>query len=178
MAGGRGPVKSGTSTASDGSRAFAASTSLHSVTGRFSFPCVRRTCAVVQEAGLTAALEPEPGMAVETVADYLALRDQLGAAAPALCLDVGHLYVTGEGEPSDVIPGVANLLAQVHLEDMRRGIHEHLLPGQGEVDFVEVWQALTSASYQGAVCFELSRHSHMAPDALKICQVAWRSSHH
>ena len=139
---------------------------------------VQQTCAVVEEAGLTAALEPEPGMAVATVADYLGLRDLLGAAAPALCLDVGHLYVTGEGEPSDIIPGVANLLAQVHLEDMRRGIHEHLPPGQGEVDFGEVWQALTSAGYQGAVCFELSRHSHMAPEALRICQKAWRSSDH
>ncbi|MHC4515100.1 MAG: sugar phosphate isomerase/epimerase family protein [Planctomycetota bacterium] len=140
---------------------------------------VERTCAVVREAGLIPALEPEPGMAVETVAQYQALRnrlgDPLGVAAPALCLDVGHLYVTGEGEPADVIPGVANLLAQVHLEDMRRGVHEHLPPGEGEVDFGEVRQALTAIGYQGAVCFELSRHSHIAPAALKKCQVAWRS---
>jgi D-psicose/D-tagatose/L-ribulose 3-epimerase len=134
---------------------------------------VERTCQLVREAGLTPALEPEPGMAVETVADYLALRERLGTGAPALCLDVGHLYVTGEGEPEDLIPGVGELLAQVHLEDMRRGVHEHLLPGEGEVDFGQVRQALTAAGYGGAVCFELSRHSHMAPQALKICQVAW-----
>ncbi len=139
---------------------------------------VERACAVVREAGLTPALEPEPGMAVETVAQYQALRDRLGAVAPALCLDVGHLYVSGEGEPSDIIPEVANLLAQVHLEDMRRGVHEHLPPGQGEVDFGEVRQALVAAGYQGAVCFELSRHSHAAPETLKICQTAWRSSQH
>lgn len=135
---------------------------------------VERTCQAVRAAGLTPALEPEPGMAVETVADYQALRERLGEGGPALCLDVGHLYVTGEGEPEDVLPGVAGLLAQVHLEDMRRGVHEHLLPGEGEVDFGQVRQALTAAGYGGAVCFELSRHSHMAPQALKMCQVAWR----
>lgn len=138
---------------------------------------VERTCSLVREAGLTPALEPEPGMAVETVAQFQALRERLGEAGPALCLDVGHLYVTGEGEPQDLIPPVAGHLAQVHLEDIRRGVHEHLVPGQGEVDFGEVRQALTASGYQGPVCFELSRQSHMAPQALKICQVAWSPGH-
>jgi len=135
---------------------------------------VEHTCRLVRAAGLTPALEPEPGMAVETVADYLALRERLGGEAPALCLDVGHLYVTGEGEPADVIPRVAPVLSQVHLEDMRRGVHEHLPPGDGEVDFLQVRQALTAAKYRGAVCFELSRHSHVAPAVLKKCREAWR----
>ena len=136
---------------------------------------VALTCELVREAGLTPALEPEPGMAVATVDRFQEVAGQLGEAGPALCLEVGHLFVTGEGAPRDIIPGVAGDLAQVHLEDMRAGVHEHLLPGEGEVDFGEVRQALTSVGYQGAVCFELSRHSHMAVDALNICQDAWRS---
>ena len=64
---------------------------------------VAQTCELVAAAGLTAALEPEPGMAVETVADYLKLVDGLHAEGPALCLDIGHLYVTGEGEPGEIL---------------------------------------------------------------------------
>jgi sugar phosphate isomerase/epimerase len=112
-------------------------------------------------------------MAVETVADFLALRRELGIAELALCLDVGHLYVTGEGEPSQVVPLVKDMIAQVHLEDMRRGVHEHLIPGAGEVDFPAVRRALEAGNYAGPVCFELSRSSHQAPEALGVCRRAW-----
>lgn len=137
---------------------------------------VEAACEVIRAAGMTPALEPEPGMAVATVSDYLGLSEQLGSAAPSLCLDVGHLYVTGEGEPDEVIPPVGNRIAQVHLEDIRRGVHEHLLPGSGDVDFKLVRSVLKKISYDGPVCFELSRSSHLAPDAVQLCQRVWESS--
>lgn len=137
---------------------------------------VARACAAVREVGLTPAVEPEPGMAIATVADFLAVRERLdsGVADPKLCLDVGHLYVTGEGSPEAVIPSVADLLVQVHLEDIRHGVHEHLLPGEGDVNFPAVLSTLRSSSYDGPVCFELSRSSHLAPRALSVCASVWR----
>jgi sugar phosphate isomerase/epimerase len=136
---------------------------------------VARTCALARGAGLEPALEPEPGMAVATLADYGALCAALGAQAPALCLDVGHLYATGEAAPADAIGAWAGRLAQVHLEDMRRGVHEHLPPGEGEVDFRAVRSALAAAGYTGTVCFELSRSSHLGPQAMEICRACWES---
>ena len=137
---------------------------------------VAQTCAVVRDAGLEPALEPEPGMAIETLADYTALCATLGNTAPSLCLDVGHLYVTGEGDPATLITTHAHALAQVHLEDMRRGIHEHLPPGEGDVDFSAIRRALASTNYSGPVCFELSRSSHNAPASVEICHDTWAAS--
>lgn len=137
---------------------------------------VEAACERIRAEGLIPALEPEPGMAVSTVADYLSLSAQLGTAAPSLCLDVGHLYVSGEGEPGEVIPAVADRIAQVHLEDMRRGVHEHLIPGTGDVDFPAVRNALNKSGYSGPVCFELSRSSHLAPTAVQTCRGAWENS--
>lgn len=131
------------------------------------------TCEAIRAEGLTPSLEPEPGMAVETVRAYLRLRDELGGAAPSLTLDVGHLYAVWEGEPAAVIAEAAPFLAQVHLEDHRRGVHEHLAPGAGEVDFEMVLRALKDAGYEGGVCFELSRHSHCAPTAVAACRRLW-----
>lgn len=134
---------------------------------------IRATCAIVRAEGLTPSLEPEPGMAVETVADWQGVRRALGTEAPELTLDIGHLYAVWEGEPAQVIAGVAPFLRQVHLEDMRRGEHEHRLPGTGDVDFPSVLRALEEACYAGPVCFELSRSSHQAPTAVAACRELW-----
>ena len=99
---------------------------------------------------------------------------QLGDDAPAMTLDIGHLYVEWEGDPVTLVKASAPRLLQVHLEDMRRGVHEHLLPGTGEVDFVGVAAALKATGYRGPVCFELSRSSHQAPAAVTACRDLWR----
>jgi len=134
---------------------------------------VRRAAAVIRDEGLVPALEPEPGMAVETCGDYEALCTRLGTEAPRLALDVGHLYVAWEGEPAEVIRRHGGRIAQVHLEDMRRGEHVHLPPGDGEVDFPAVVSALRAIPYEGPVCFELSRDSHRAPEMLRRSSKLW-----
>jgi sugar phosphate isomerase/epimerase len=134
---------------------------------------IRRTCAIVRAAGLVPSLEPEPGMSVETVADWQRVRADLGADAPDLTLDIGPRYAVWDGEPAAVIAPVAPFLRQVHLEDMRRGEHEHRLPGTGDVDFAGVLTALRTAAYAGPVCFELSRESHRAPAAVALCRDLW-----
>ena len=131
---------------------------------------VRRTCALVRAEGLEPSFEPEPGMAVATVAEWRGLRAELGREAPGLTLDIGHLYAVWEGEPAAVIASVGPQLRQVHLEDMRRGVHEHLPPGTGDVDFAACLSALKIAGYSGPVCFELSRSSHAAPAAVAACR--------
>ena len=130
-------------------------------------------------AGLQAALEPEPGMAVPTVRAWQALRAELEATGhppPGLALDVGHLWVDWEGDPYALTAARGPELLQVHLEDMRRGEHVHLPPGEGEVDFARVRRALAAAGYRGPVCFELSRDSHRAPEMVARCAAVWAAA--
>ena len=134
---------------------------------------IAATCAAIREHGLVPSIEPEPGMALETFADYERIRTALGAGAPQLTLDIGHLYAVWEGDPAEIITRAAPFMAQVHLEDHRRGVHEHLLPGDGEVDFEGVLKALRESGYGGSVCFELSRQSHCAPTAVATCRELW-----
>ncbi|MFO1054094.1 MAG: sugar phosphate isomerase/epimerase family protein [Planctomycetota bacterium] len=137
---------------------------------------VVRTCAAIRSAGLRPSFEPEPGMAIETIAQFDALCRELGGQAPALTLDVGHLFVTGEGDPVALCRANAHRCAQVHLEDMRRGVHEHLPPGEGEVDFRAVLSALAAGGHVGPVCFELSRSSHRAPELVERCATLFRQT--
>jgi sugar phosphate isomerase/epimerase len=46
---------------------------------------------------------------------------------------------------------------------MRRGVHEHLEFGSGEIDFPATLRALADSGYGGLTTVELPRHSHAAP---------------
>lgn len=114
------------------------------------------------------AFEPEPGMFVATLADYRELKERLAASGSRLeplrlTIDVGHLHCNGELPIADQFERHAADLANVHLEDMRAGVHEHLPFGEGEIDFAEVMSALRRIGYNGPASVELSRHSHEAP---------------
>ncbi len=108
--------------------------------------------------GATAALEPEPGMLVETVDDWAAL------AIPGLklALDTGHCIVTGERDPVAAVAEFAPHLGTVTVEDMKRGVHVHLPFGEGDMDVPSVLRALQAVGFDKLVCVEMSRESHRA----------------
>ena len=120
-----------------------------------------------RELGVRVAFEPEPGMFIERPAGYGQLVEYMGsdAADLGLCLDVGHLVVTGDLPVGREIERWAERLIHVHLDDALPGIHEHLMFGQGELDLAATLKALVDVGYKGLAAVELSRDSHRGPTA-------------
>jgi sugar phosphate isomerase/epimerase len=116
------------------------------------------------------AFEPEPGMFIDTLERFAAFYQQLHHPALGLTIDIGHLVCQGEVPVSTQLLRWKDLLWNVHIEDMRRGYHEHLFFGEGEVDFADVFAGLRQAGYTGGVYVELSRHSY---DAVTTAQKAY-----
>jgi L-ribulose-5-phosphate 3-epimerase len=119
------------------------------------------------ERGVPIAFEPEPGMLIDSMVRYAELIDRLDSPQLKLTLDIGHLHCQGETPVADYIVRWSDRLVNVHLEDMRAGIHEHLMFGDGEIDFPPVIRALAEIGYQGGLYVELSRHSHQALTAVR-----------
>jgi sugar phosphate isomerase/epimerase len=117
--------------------------------------------------GVAIGLEPEPDMLVDSMAGFEELLGPLKDERLGLTLDVGHLHCQGEEPIPEYVRRFAGRLVNVHLEDMRAGVHEHLRFGEGEIDFPSVLQALADVGYQGGVHVELSRHSHEGPAAAR-----------
>jgi sugar phosphate isomerase/epimerase len=111
--------------------------------------------------------EPEPGMFVDTMERFARLRERVDSTWLRLTLDVGHLHCMGEVPIAERIDRWGGEIVNVHIEDMRAGVHEHLMFGEGEIDFPPVLDALARAGYQGGVHVELSRHSHEGPTAAR-----------
>lgn len=122
----------------------------------------RQLCDYAADRGIRLAFEPEPGMFVDTLDTFAELFDAVGHPAFGLTLDVGHVHCQGEGPIPTVIHRWRHVLWNVHLEDMKAGIHDHLMFGEGEIEFGPVLTALIEVNYQGGVHVELSRHSHDA----------------
>ncbi|MEU8003441.1 TIM barrel protein [Catellatospora sp. NPDC049111] len=113
--------------------------------------------------GVAAGFEPEPGMLVETLADWFRLRELVGADLK-LTLDIGHCRANEPQDVAECVRIAGPHLVNVQIDDMRRGVHEHLEFGAGEIDFPPVLRALADTGYRGLVAVELPRHSHAAPD--------------
>jgi sugar phosphate isomerase/epimerase len=107
-------------------------------------------------------------MLVADLDGFERLRAMLGAHRRfGLTLDIGHCHCVEQDDLGTCVRRALPYTVHVQIEDMRRGVHEHLEFGEGEIDFVPVLAALHG--YSGLVAVELARHSHAAP------QVARRS---
>jgi L-ribulose-5-phosphate 3-epimerase len=105
--------------------------------------------------------EPEPGMAIDTLARYGQLFDRLGRPDHLrLTLDIGHMECMGEWPMADVLRPWADRVVNVHVDDMLACRHEHLPLGTGDVDFPPILAALAAGGYVGGLHIELPRQSH------------------
>ncbi len=92
---------------------------------------VRGCDTVVAEAdrvGVRLGFKPEPGM-----------------------LDIGHCQCIEPDPVARCVVRAGPYLVNVQIDDMRRGVHEHLEFGTGEVDFPPVLGALTAAGVRALV---------------------------
>jgi len=117
---------------------------------------------VVREHGMTPALHPHVGTAIEDRAAVLRLLD---SSDIALCLDTGHLLIGGM-QPLELLDRAADRVAHVHLKDVntavaatvsagdssylgavREGLYTPL--GAGDLDIAAIVAALENAGYRG-----------------------------
>jgi L-ribulose-5-phosphate 3-epimerase len=121
-----------------------------------------RLCDFADGRKVRLAFEPEPGMFIDTMDKFAELHGKVNRPNFGLTLDVGHLHCNGELPIADHVHRWKDWLWNVHIEDMRKGVHEHLMFGEGEIDFAEIFNALRTINYKRGVYVELSRHSHNA----------------
>jgi len=105
--------------------------------------------------------EPEPGMAIDTLARYGQLLDRLGRPDHLrLTVDIGHMECMGERPMASVLKSWADRVVNVHVDDMLACRHEHLPLGTGDVDFPPILAALAAGGFTGGLHVELPRQSH------------------
>lgn len=115
------------------------------------------------------AFEPEPGMYIETMQDFQRIDNLIQNGWFQLTIDLGHLHCMGEWPIDQVIRHWNTRIINIHIEDMKHRIHEHLMFGDGTMDFPPIFQALHEINYPFSLNVELSRDSHRVDQILKSC---------
>ena len=140
----------------------------------------RTLCDYAERRQVRLSFEPEPGMFVDTMSRWAELHERVAHPLLGLTIDIGHLHCLGETPIALHLHRWRDWLWNIHIEDMRRGVHDHLMFGEGEIDFVPILRALHEIGYAGGVHVELSRHSHnaveMARQALAFLQFCCNAS--
>jgi len=118
---------------------------------------------------VTLAIEPEPGLFIQSADEYLAFKNEFFADEDHIKMncDIGHLFCVGD-DPADVIRKLSPHVAHVHLEDIGKNrVHQHLTPGKGVIDFARVFAALNDIDYSGWVTVELYPYETTAAGVAK-----------
>jgi len=100
-------------------------------------------------------IEPEPGLLIENMEQFLDLRGRIDSSMMGLNYDVGHFYCVRE-PLGETIRTLAPHIDHVHVEDIAATrVHHHLVPGDGAIDFAEVFDAFREIGYAGWITVEL-----------------------
>jgi len=130
-----------------------------------------RECRTLAEfaakAGQRLAFEPEPGMLVDTMVRYEWLHRLVNHDSFGLTIDLGHLHCLNELPMTPHLVRWQKWIWNIHVEGMRKGVHEHLQLDEGDMDLGEALSGLKKAGYTGGLHLELSRHGH---DAIKAAR--------
>ncbi|WP_330632985.1 sugar phosphate isomerase/epimerase family protein [Halocatena halophila] len=102
-------------------------------------------------------IEFEPELLIECTDEALELIDEVDSDALGINLDIGHVAVYGEDVPA-AIRRCGGHLTGLHIEDIvggRGGKHYHRIPGEGDLDFGRLFDALDDIDYTGHATLEL-----------------------
>ena len=120
-----------------------------------------------EEQGVDIGFEPEPGMLIDTTGRFERLLHLFDSPRLKMTMDLGHLFCLSEVPMAGFIERWADRLVNVHIEDMKAGVHDHLMFGEGQIHFPPVIESLFQVGYTGGLHVELSRHSHDAANIVK-----------
>jgi sugar phosphate isomerase/epimerase len=110
---------------------------------------------LAEQLGVNILVEPEPDLLMENTAEFKSFIKDVQSPIMGLNFDIGHFFCAGE-DPSASFEALFQWVGHVHLEDIAAGrVHNHLIAGQGVIQFLEIFKTMKRLGYQGDISLEL-----------------------
>jgi sugar phosphate isomerase/epimerase len=116
---------------------------------------LERVAPLAQELDIKILVEPEPDLLMENTIEFKEFIVDVKSPAIGVNFDIGHFFCAGE-DPRVAFEELFEWIGHVHLEDIAPDrVHNHLILGQGAIQFTEIFQTMLRLGYQGDVSLEL-----------------------
>ena len=127
----------------------------------------RELVEVAARYNVVLAQEFEPGFIVGSTADLLRLFEEIPSPYLAANADLGHLFLC-DPDPLQSIAQLGPKIVHCHVENMRVGVHDHLLPQEGDMDLRAFFDALSAIGFEGGLALDIYKYDYqrVAPRAV------------
>jgi len=116
--------------------------------------CLEEILDHAARANVRVGLEYEPGFYLGDLASTQRVVRELNHPLLGYNLDIGHAWCVKDDLERAIVEAGPRLW-NLHVEDIKGRVHEHLVPGRGDLDFKAMFRALNRVNYSGFVTLEL-----------------------
>ena len=99
-------------------------------------------------------IEPEPGLLLQSSSEFLEFIKYFDSEYLKLNFDIGHFYCVNE-DPKKLVSILSDHIEHFHMADIKNRVHNHLIPGLGDINFKDVFLAINDMGYDGFITIEL-----------------------
>ncbi len=126
---------------------------------------LERVIPLAEELRVHVLVEPEPDLLIERTQEFRSFIKDVKSTWIGLNFDIGHFYCVGE-DPNIAFEELFEWVGHVHLEDIASSrAHNHLIAGQGAIQFPEIFNTMKRLGYRGDISLELYPYVDMPEQA-------------
>jgi len=115
----------------------------------------RELVRIAEDSGVTLANEPEPDFIVGNVEELIRMFDDIPSDNLACNMDLGHAFLC-EADPFESIKKVGKKIVHGHIENMKKGIHSHIMPHMGgDMNLADYLKALKETGFDGGIALDV-----------------------
>lgn len=122
---------------------------------------VKELCQIAQDNDVLLAVEFEPGFVVDSTEKFLQLLEDVDSQVLCMNADIGHMFLQ-DAEPLISIEKCGKHIVHAHLENMKAGIHDHLVPYEGDMDLPLYIRQLKAVGFDGPASLDLYKYDYEA----------------
>ena len=128
---------------------------------------LREVLNMASDLGVILMIEPEPGLLIQYSQECISFLNRVDHPNLRMNCDLGHFYCVDE-DPALVVRNCAGWIEHIHLEDITENrVHQHRVPGEGAMDFDNIFAAISGIHYRGWITVELYPYEATAEEVAK-----------